>query len=123
MPANSHHIADSLREALSPFPYLDLAVVFGSMAVGAESPNSDLDIAVQARQPLSSDQKMVLMEALALVVNRPVDLIDLRMAGQPLLHEIVSKGQQILATNGRGVICCFVTSWRTKISFLISNVF
>ncbi|WP_174805153.1 nucleotidyltransferase domain-containing protein [Marinobacter daqiaonensis] len=37
-------------------------------------------------------------EALALAFNRPVDLIDLRTAGQPLLHEIVTGGIQVLGT-------------------------
>jgi len=57
---------------------LELAFVFWSVATGTARDDRDLDIAVQAAQPLSSSQKMALIGDLAEAMGRPVDLIDLR---------------------------------------------
>lgn len=85
-----------LREVLGAFPAIRLAILFGSMANGTETPDSDLDVAVQADTPLTSDQRISITEALALAFNRPIDLIDLHTVGQPLLYEIISGGIQVL---------------------------
>lgn len=85
-----------LRQVLGVFPAIRFAVVFGSMAIGTETPDSDLDLAVQADRPLTTDQRIAITEALALVFNRPIDLIDLRTVGQPLLYQIISGGKQVV---------------------------
>jgi predicted nucleotidyltransferase len=87
-----------LREALAPFG-LRLAILFGSMAKGTVRMDSDLDVAVLAQGPLTSDKKMRLMETLALTFDRPVDLIDLHSVGEPLLGRILTEGRLILGTN------------------------
>ncbi len=89
-------LQEKLDEVLATFPDIQLAVLFGSMARGTERLDSDLDLAIQATRPLTVDERMSITEALALAFNRPIDLIDLRTAGQPLLHEIVSGGVQVL---------------------------
>ena len=87
-------------QALNAYPELKLVVLFGSMTRGTETADSDLDLAVQADRPLSVEQKMGMTETLALEFNRPVDLIDLRTVGQPLLREIIAKGKRIRGSNG-----------------------
>ncbi len=87
-----------LRELLNEFPNIRFAVVFGSLASGAETSDNDIDVAVQADKPLTIDERIALTEAIALAFNRPVDLVDLRTAGQPLLDQIVSGGVQVLGT-------------------------
>jgi len=52
---------------------LELAFVFGSVATGTARDDSDLDIAVQAAQPLSAAQKMALIGDLAEAMGRPVE--------------------------------------------------
>ncbi|MGV6809599.1 MAG: type VII toxin-antitoxin system MntA family adenylyltransferase antitoxin [bacterium] len=79
-------------------PTLRLAILFGSLAKGTATPSSDLDLAVQMDQPLTVEIKMALIEALALEFGRPVDLIDLRVAGEPLVGEVF-KGRRILGNN------------------------
>ena len=85
-----------LRHQLGQFPDIRFAVLFGSMAQATERPDSDIDVAVQADKQLTADERIAVTEALALAFNRPVDLIDLRTAGQPLLDQIVSNGIQVL---------------------------
>lgn len=84
----------AILQALAPFE-VEQVVLFGSLAVGRARPESDLDVAVESRQPLSSQQKMAMIEALALASSRPVDLVDLRTAGQPLLTRIVTTGVRL----------------------------
>lgn len=72
-----------------------LAIVFGSCATGKARPDSDLDIAVDAGQTLTPVQHLALIGALAELTGRPVDLVDLRSAGEPLLGQILQLGQRI----------------------------
>jgi uncharacterized protein len=71
-----------------------LAILFGSTASNRLQPESDVDVAVLASQPLSASRKAELMGSIALLSGRPVDLVDLRSAGQPFLGQIL-QGQQI----------------------------
>jgi predicted nucleotidyltransferase len=90
---------ERIIQALNAYPELSLVILFGSMARGTETQDSDLDLAVQADRPLSVKPKMAMTESLALEFNRPVDLIDLRTVGQPLLSEIVAEGRRIRGQN------------------------
>ena len=47
-------INKQLQEVLMHFPQLVLALVFGSVAEGRPRPDSDLDIAVAAKQALTT---------------------------------------------------------------------
>ena len=87
---------DRVRQALASFDFIELAIVFGSVAKGAERPDSDLDIAIQGRLPLNVTQRIDLIDALAMALGRPVDLIDLKTAGQPVLNQIIKHGRRII---------------------------
>jgi predicted nucleotidyltransferase len=69
-----------------------VAVLFGSMATGKASQSSDLDLALQLETRMGSDFKLALIEELAKVTGRSVDLIDLLSAGEPLLGQILKTG-------------------------------
>ena len=56
-------ILQTLRHALSGFPGIELAIVFGSVAKGCARFDSDLDIAVQSAVPLTTDDRLALIEA------------------------------------------------------------
>lgn len=73
-------------------------MVFGSVARGTARADSDLDIAVQAAQRLTTSQKMRLTGDLAVAMGRPVDLIDLRTVGEPLLGQILKHGRLLLGS-------------------------
>ncbi len=89
-----------MREVLAGFPELILALVFGSVAKGLQRIDSDLDIAVVAKQALTADQKIVIISALAEKTGRPVDLVDLKVVGEPLLGQIVQHGRRLLGSDG-----------------------
>ena len=89
-----------MREVLAGFPELILALVFGSVAKGLQRIDSDLDIAVGAKQALTVDEKIVIISALAEKTGRPVDLVDLKVVGEPLLGQIVQHGRRLLGSDG-----------------------
>lgn len=91
-------IITQLQAFFAPQSGIELVILFGSLAQGTARPDSDLDIAVMYRQPLTQEQRIELIEQLALQFGRPVDLIDLRHAGEPLLGQIF-KGKRVLGSN------------------------
>lgn len=89
-----------LREVLAHFPSLVLALVFGSVAQGRQRADSDLDIAVAARQALTATEKIDIIAALAERTGRPVDLIDLKVVSEPLLGQILRHGRRLMGSDG-----------------------
>lgn len=89
------HLSDTIKQiqtALTDWPEISIAVLFGSLAEGAGHSDSDVDLAVQLPAIITATQKMKLIADLATQTGRPVDLVDLRNVGHPLLGEIVEKG-------------------------------
>lgn len=92
-------MAADIKDVLAQFPQLVLALVFGSVALGQERPDSDLDIAVAAAQPLTAAEHIAIINALAARTGRPIDLIDLNTVGLPLQGQIVRHGRRLLGTD------------------------
>ncbi|MHB1273890.1 MAG: type VII toxin-antitoxin system MntA family adenylyltransferase antitoxin [Rhodanobacter sp.] len=84
-----------IQAALMKHPEIELAIVFGSIARGDAGRHSDVDVAMQLPTPLGVEQKMQLIADIAAMTGRPVDLIDLRTVGEPLLGQILKHGQRI----------------------------
>ena len=84
-----------VQAALAKHPEIELALVFGSVARGNATRSSDIDVAVQMATPLGVDDKMQLIADIAEATGRPVDLIDLRIVGEPLLGQILKHGRRI----------------------------
>ena len=89
-------LEQQLAELLAKQPDIKLIILFGSVAGGSEGPESDLDIAVAGDRSLGTAQKMVLIDELAQVSGRPVDLIDLQSVGGTLLHRLLTKGKVVV---------------------------
>ena len=93
------NIDDILRDVLSGFPQLTLAILFGSVASGKAHAQSDLDLAVIAAKPLQAAEKIQIIEALALATGRPIDLVDVHFAPQPLLGQVFKHGRRIMGSD------------------------
>ena len=88
-----------IEEALQSFTQLKLAILFGSIASGRQRQDSDLDIAVASQQPLTEQEKIEMIGALAACTGRPVDLVDLKVAAEPLLGQILRHGRRIMGSD------------------------
>ena len=78
---------------------LALGLVVTGLHQGRQHADSDLDIAVAARQALTASEKMDIIAALADITGRPVDLIDLKVVAEPLLGQIVRHGRRLLGSD------------------------
>jgi predicted nucleotidyltransferase len=98
-PSDTNIIDDSLREVLSGFPQITLAILFGSVASGKAHAQSDLDLAVIAAKPLQAAEKIQIIEALAMATGRPIDLVDVHFAPQPLMGQVFKHGRRIMGSD------------------------
>jgi predicted nucleotidyltransferase len=89
----------AVRDVLSSQSQIRQAILFGSAAAGRQHRDSDLDLAVSAERPLLAAEKTALISALAAAVGRPVDLVDLQTAGEPLLGQILRHGKRLLGSD------------------------
>lgn len=88
-----------LREVLGGFPQITLAILFGSVAKGTATPQSDLDLAVTVAKPLKVAEKIQIIEALAVATGRPIDLVDVTQAPEPLLGQVLKHGRRIMGSD------------------------
>jgi len=87
---------ESLKKHLQQDVGIKQAILFGSLARGEARDDSDVDLAVALDHVLDADEKMRMVENLALVTGRTVDLIDLKVVGEPLLGQILQHGKQLV---------------------------
>lgn len=89
-------ILDRVRDALAAQADVRVAIAFGSSAVGDAGPDSDSDIAVLGTRALDAARRRELIRLVADITGRPVDLVDLRTAGVPLLRSVLRHGRQLV---------------------------
>ena len=88
-----------IRQVLARHGSIRMAILFGSLAKERATPQSDLDLAIQMDALLTAETKMALIGALSQAIGRPVDLIDLRVAGEPLLGQILKHGVRLMGSD------------------------
>ena len=84
---------------LARYPAIKLAILFGSLAKGHATSASDLDLGVAATVSLDTGIKTALIQALAEISGRPVDLVDLQVAHGPILQQVLTQGKLIHCTD------------------------
>lgn len=72
-----------------------VAILFGSLTGRAADWQSDIDIGILSHEPLTSSDRRELIEQIAMIVGRAVDLVDLRTANPTLLREILTTGELV----------------------------
>jgi predicted nucleotidyltransferase len=98
-PSLDSALAAQLQQALARFDGIELAIVFGSAAMGQLRFESDLDIAVKLRHAMGVEEKIAMIEALAEQTGRPIDLIDLYDPPEPLLGQILKHGYRLIGSD------------------------
>jgi len=87
-----------LVQILSRYPQFELAILFGSQSTGEATRESDIDLALLSSAPLSSELKLELVELIGARFGRPVDIVDLYFAAEPVLGQVF-KGKRLLGDN------------------------
>lgn len=72
---------------------------FGSQAKGTARNDSDVDLAVLARDHIPAIRKFELAQELALHLHRDVDLVDLRTASTVMRMQVISTGKCLASQN------------------------
>ena len=88
---------EQLQNTLSGTPGLKLAFLFGSRAHGQPRPDSDIDLGVLSDAPLSTAQRIDLVERIAQATGLPVDIVDLHGEPEPILGEVL-RGVRLLGS-------------------------
>ena len=91
-------IDERLTGILTRYSRLRLAILFGSQTRGGSNADSDIDLALLADAPLSSSDRLELMEAIGAEFGRPVDIVDLYHTPEPVLGQVF-KGRRLLGDN------------------------
>lgn len=97
--ASTINLKQAILNALSIQPDVKLVILFGSLATDQGRAESDLDLAVDAGHDLTASEKMALIAVLAESTGRPIDLVDLRSVGEPLLGQILRHGKRLLGSD------------------------
>lgn len=94
-------LIDALQSLLEQDSDIKLAILYGSMATGKFIDQSDVDLAIKKNKPFTEQQKKQMIEQLALITGRPVDLVDLSTVGEPLLGQIIKYGKRLLGSDAQ----------------------
>ena len=86
---DDHALIEHLRKSV---PGLIALYRFGSQAKGTARPDSDIDLAVLARDPIPNLRRFELAQELAVHLHRDVDLVDLRNASTVMRMQVLSTG-------------------------------
>jgi predicted nucleotidyltransferase len=97
---------DLAIRALTAFPGIDLALLFGSFARGDQRADSDIDLAVLG----ASVDPLELASAVARTTGRDVQVVRLHEASIPLLESIIDDGVVLLEGHDGAA-----ASWRARV--------
>jgi predicted nucleotidyltransferase len=89
-------VQSAITEVLARHPSIVIAVLFGSLAADRAHRESDLDLAIASTAPIPPEIRIQLIDELAVAIGRPVDLIDLDRAHNPLLQQVLTHGRLLL---------------------------
>ncbi len=99
MRKTGNKVTEDITRYLAGRPGINLAILFGSLSRGRARAHSDMDLAVAMARPLTAEEKLEMIEGLAQIVGRPVDLVDLQSADGLILSQILTTGNILLCNN------------------------
>ena len=84
---DSIKLEELIKAFLSQKESVHLAILFGSYGCGRQTPKSDVDLAIDTGSALTLENRQLLHKELTKLVEREVDLIDLRSVRGTILLE------------------------------------
>jgi len=98
MPLDLIILVNKIRAAL---PGVVAVYLFGSSAAGEDGAQSDIDLAILNRSPISSVACWDLAQDLASEAGRDVDVVDLRAASTVMRAQTIANGHRLYCANER----------------------
>jgi uncharacterized protein len=92
-------VLKNLTKWLEAQEQLSLGIVFGSLITDRFNAASDVDLAVMGATPLSVNERVELAQSLGALINRNVDLIDLKSAQGLIVKQALTTGLRLKNTN------------------------
>lgn len=86
---NDNELIQHIKQSV---PGLIALYRFGSQTKGTARPESDVDLAVLAHNPIPSERLFELAQDLAVQLHRDVDLVDLRAVSTVMRMQVLSTG-------------------------------
>ena len=93
---NDHALIEYLNKSV---PGVIALYRFGSQTKGTARPDSDVDLALLARDPIPAIRRFELAQDLAIQLHCEVDLVDLRSVSTVMRMQVVSTGECLNAPN------------------------
>lgn len=88
-----------VKTLVDAVPNCQAIYLFGTWGTDAERPDSDVDIAVLPDHPLEPVHRWKVAQALASLIGRDVDLVDLLAASSVLRLQVVANGELLHASS------------------------
>ena len=101
MKNQSDNKINQIKKWLAEESTIKFAILFGSFAKGNSRSGSDIDIAIELDAPLSTENKLNILQSLGEITDKKIDLIDLKTVGEPLLNQIIQHGKVIKGSKQR----------------------
>ena len=95
---NDSSLIEYIRQSI---PSLIALYRFGSQAKGTARRDSDVDLAILARDPISNLRRFDLAQELAIQLHRDVDLVDLRTASTVMRMQVLSTGKCLFSASNQ----------------------
>ena len=86
---DDHELIEHIRKSV---PSIIALYRFGSQAKGTARPDSDIDLAILARDPIPNIRRFEIAQELAAQLHLDVDLVDLRTASTVMRMQVLSTG-------------------------------
>ncbi|XKE47280.1 nucleotidyltransferase domain-containing protein [Halomonas organivorans] len=95
MPMTPSELNRCTRHLQKALPELQAVYLFGSQADGSAGAASDVDLAILLPSPLTADRRWALAGQLAALLDRDIDLVDLREASTVMQHQVLTEGRAL----------------------------
>ena len=92
-------LIQKIADFLSLQSDLELVWIYGSYASGRQTPQSDIDIAVAGKTPLTPDRRLDLTEQLSQITRKEIDLVDLQAVHGIIFSQVLTLGKLVVNKN------------------------
>ena len=88
-------VFEKIKNFLEKDPNIVFALAFGSAVTGKLTPESDIDVAIYVREPLSGYELLSLMQKLSSLVKKEVHIVILNDATPLLRHQVMKNRKEL----------------------------